>query len=153
MAPLRGMGAQIPVPLFIFPERSSHMAEKQLTTIEQLRALAERGKQDTLIRINELLDSMIPLLESAQHAGITVTLPAEKWSGRAQTVQDESLLADGKYWYIVCADADCFMAASETGVKADNITTDGQVTFRCEVTPTENLTISILRLEVEQSNE
>lgn len=66
------------------------MAEKQLTTIEQLRALAERGKQDTLIRINELLDSMIPLLESAQHAGITVTLPAEKWSGRAQTVQDES---------------------------------------------------------------
>ena len=144
MAPLRGMGAQIPVPLFIFPERSSHMAEKQLTTIEQLRALAERGKQDTLIRINELLDSMIPLLESAQHAGITVTLPAEKWSGRAQTVQDEFLLADGKYWYIVCADADCFMAASETGVKADNITTDGQVTFRCEVTPTENLTISIL---------
>ena len=129
------------------------MAEKQLTTIEQLRALAERGKQDTLIRINELLDSMIPLLESAQHAGITVTLPAEKWSGRAQTVQDESLLADGKYWYIVCADADCFMAASETGVKADNITTDGQVTFRCEVTPTENLTISILRLEVEQNNE
>ena len=51
------------------------MAEKQLTTIEQLRALAERGKQDTLIRINELLDSMIPLLESAQHTGITVTLP------------------------------------------------------------------------------
>ena len=65
MAPLRGMGAQIPVPLFIFPERSSHMAEKQLTTIEQLRALAERGKQDTLIRINELLDSMIPLLETS----------------------------------------------------------------------------------------
>lgn len=84
---------------------------------------------------------------------ITVTLPTENWSGRAQTVQDEFLLADGKYWYIVCADADCFMAASETGVKADNITTDGQVTFRCEVTPTENLTISILRLEVEQSNE
>ena len=62
------------------------MAEKQLTTIEQLRALAERGKQDTLIRINELLDSMIPLLESAQHTGITVTLPTENWSGRAQTV-------------------------------------------------------------------
>ena len=69
------------------------MAEKQLTTIEQLRALAERGKQDTLIRINELLDSMIPLLESAQHTGITVTLPTENWSGRAQTVQDEFLLA------------------------------------------------------------
>lgn len=129
------------------------MAEKQITTIEQLRALAERGKQDTLIRINELLDSVIPLLEGAQHAGIAVTLPAGKWSGRAQTVQDEFLLADSKYWYIVCADADCFMAASETGVKAGNITKDGEITFRCEVTPVEDLTIYILRLEVERSNE
>lgn len=84
---------------------------------------------------------------------ITVTLPAENWSGRAQTVQDESLLADSKYWYIVCADADCFMAASETGVKADNITVDGQITFHCEVTPVEDLTLYILRLEVEQNNE
>ena len=129
------------------------MAENKATTLEQLRALAERGKLDTLNRVDQLLESIIPLLEGAQHTGITVTLPTENWSGRAQTVQDEFLLADGKYWYIVCADADCFMAASETGVKADNITTDGQVTFRCEVTPTENLTISILRLEVEQSNE
>lgn len=89
----------------------------------------------------------------AQHSGTTVTLPAENWSGRAQTVKDNILLADEKYWYIVCADADCFMAVSETGVKADNITVNGQVTFHCEVTPTENLTIYILRLEVEQNNE
>lgn len=129
------------------------MAEKKLTTMEQLRVLAERGKRDTLGRISELLDSIIPLLESAQHSGTTVTLPAEGWSGRAQTVQDEFLLANSKYWYIVCADADCFMAASETGVKADNITVDGQITFRCEVTPTENLTISILRMEVEENHE
>lgn len=129
------------------------MAEKKLTTMEQLRALAEKGKLDTLTRIDALLEVITPLLESAQHTGITVTLPAENWSGRAQTVQDESLLADSKCWYIVCADADCFMAASETGVKADNITVDGQITFRCEVTPTENLTISIVRMEVEESHE
>lgn len=129
------------------------MAEKKLTTMEQLRALAEKGKLDTLTRIDALLEVITPLLESAQHTSITVTLSAENWSGRAQTVQDESLLADSKYWYIVCADADCFMAASETGVKADNITVDGQITFRCEVTPTENLTISIVRMEVEESHE
>ena len=129
------------------------MTEKKVTTLGQLQALAEKGKLDTLNRIDKLLEIITPLLESAQHTGITVTLPAENWSGRAQTVQDESLLADGNYWYIVCADADCFMAASETGVKADNITVDGQVTFRCEVTPVEDLTIYILRLEVEQSNE
>ena len=129
------------------------MSEKKVTTLGQLQALAEKGKLDTLNRIDKLLEIITPLLESAQHTGITVTLPAENWSGRAQTVQDESLLADGNYWYIVCADADCFMAASETGVKADNITVDGQVTFHCEVTPVEDLTIYILRLEVEQSNE
>lgn len=129
------------------------MAEKKLTTMEQLRALAEKGKLDTLTRIDALLEVIAPLLESAQHTGIIVTLPAENWSGRAQTVQDESLLADSKYWYIVCADADCFMAASETGVKADNITVDGQITFHCEVTPVEDLTLYILRLEVEQNNE
>ena len=120
------------------------MAEKKLTTMEQLRALAEKGKLDTLTRIDALLEVITPLLESAQHTGITVTLPAENWSGRAQTVQNESLLADGNYWYIVCADADCFMAASETGVKADNITVDGQVTFHCEVTPVEDLTEAAL---------
>ena len=129
------------------------MAEKKVTTLGQLQALAEKGKLDTLNRIDKLLEIITPLLESAQHTGITVTLPAENWSGRAQTVQDKSFLADEKYWYIVCADADCFMAASETGVKADNITVDGQATFRCEVTPVEDLTIYILRLEVEQSNE
>ena len=129
------------------------MAEKKITTLEQLRALAEKGKLDTLTRVNEILESVVPLLESAQHTGITVTLPAENWSGRAQTVQDESLLANGNYWYIVCADTDCFMAANENGVKADNITIDGQITFRCEITPVENLTIYILRLEVEQGNE
>ena len=116
------------------------MAENKATTLEQLRALAERGKLDTLNRVDQLLESI-------------VTLPAENWSGRAQTVKDNILLADEKYWYIVCADADCFMAVSETGVKADNITVNGQVTFHCEVTPTENLTIYILRLEVEQNNE
>ena len=107
------------------------MAENKATTLEQLRALAERGKLDTLNRVDQLLESIIPLLEGAQHSGTTVTLPAENWSGRAQTVKDNILLADEKYWYIVCADADCFMAVSETGVKADNITVNGQHLIDC----------------------
>ena len=76
------------------------MAENKATTLEQLRALAERGKLDTLNRVDQLLESIIPLLEGAQHSGTTVTLPAENWSGRAQTVKDNILLADEKYWYI-----------------------------------------------------
>lgn len=67
------------------------MAENKATTLEQLRALAERGKLDTLNRVDQLLESIIPLLEDAQHSGTTVTLPAENWSGRAQTVKDNIL--------------------------------------------------------------
>lgn len=117
------------------------MAEIKLITMEQLRALAER------------FAPFIPLLENKRHSGITVTLPAESWGEGVQTVQNEALLADNKYWYIVCADADCFMATSESGVRAENVTVNGQITFRCEITPTEDLNISILRMEVEQSNE
>lgn len=133
------------------------MAETKLTTLEQLQALAEKGTLDTQKRISEVLDLVIPLLESAQHHGITVTLPAANWNGRAQTVLDESLLANSKYRYFVCADADCFMACCEVGVKADNITVNGQINFKCEITPDEDLTIHIIRLEmmqeVEQDNE
>ena len=53
------------------------MAENKATTLEQLRALAERGKLNTLKRVDQLLESIIPLLEGAQHSGTTVTLPAE----------------------------------------------------------------------------
>lgn len=133
------------------------MAETKLTTLEQLQALAEKGALDTQRRISEVLELVVPLLESAQHYGITVTLPAANWNDRTQTVLDESLLADSKYRYIVCGDASCFMACSEVGVKADNITVNGQITFNCEVAPDEDLTIHILRLEimqeVEQTNE
>ena len=39
------------------------MAEKKLTTMEQLRALAEKGKLDTLTRIDALLEVIIGVLE------------------------------------------------------------------------------------------
>lgn len=129
------------------------MAENKIVTLEQLRDLAEKGKLDTLSRINTLAESVIPLLESAQHNGITVTLPAENWKSRSQIVKDKFFLPDSKYWYIACADSDYFIDAGENGVKADNITVNGQITFRCEITPTKDLIIYILRLEVEQNNE
>ena len=57
------------------------MAENKATTLEQLRALAERGKLDTLNRVDQLLESIIPLLEGAQHSG-TITAPAAPTSRR-----------------------------------------------------------------------
>ena len=124
------------------------MAEK-ITTLDQLKLLALRGKTDSEARIAKLAKLVVAGLEDALHVGITVTLPAANWSGRAQTVQHESLLANENYWYFICGDADCFMDCCDTGIKADNITVDGQVTFHCEITPETDLTVNILRLEVE----
>ncbi len=122
------------------------MAEKnKMSTAEQLKLLAQRAKDDSAARI-AALSALIA--EGYDHL-ITVTLPAANWSGRAQTVKDERLLADSSYCYLVCGDADCFMDCSDTGIKADNVTTNGEIVFRCEVTPDKDLIVNILRVEVE----
>ena len=121
------------------------MAENnKMTTVEQLKMLALRAQADSAARIADLA----ALIAAGYGQLITVTLPAAKWSGRAQKIEHKSLVASSGYCYFVCGDADCFMDCSDTGIKADNVTTDGEITFRCEVTPDVNLTVNILRLEV-----
>ena len=124
------------------------MAEK-MTTVEQLKKLAMRSKADSAARIAELAELIAAGFEDTQHIGVTVTLPAANWSGRAQTVHDDSLLADNHYWYLQCGDAGNYMECADAGSKADNVTKDGEITFRCEIIPEKDLTVHILRLEVE----
>lgn len=121
------------------------MAEKKISTVEQLKLLALRAKADSAARIAALA----ALVADGYGHLITVTLPAANWSGRAQKVEDEFFLANSGYCYFVCGDADCFMDCCDTGIKADNITIDGEITIRCEVMPDIDLTVNILRLEVE----
>lgn len=121
------------------------MAEKKLSTAEQLKMLALRVKADSAARIA----AIAALVADGYGHLVPVTLPADKWSGRAQKIEHEALVANSGYCYFVCADADCFMECSDMGIKADNVTKDGEITFRCEVTPDADLTVNILRLEVE----
>ena len=64
----------------------------------------------------------------------------------AQT--NASLLADSNYIYLVGADAGTRNVYDSYGVSADNVTTSGQMTFRCDTTPTVDLSVFIIRLEV-----
>ena len=121
------------------------MAEKKLSTVEQLKMLALRAKADSAARIAALA----ALVADGYGHLITVTLPAGKWSGRAQKIEHQALLANSGYCYFVCGDADCFIECGDTGIRADNITTNGEATFHCEITPENDLTVNILRLEVE----
>lgn len=124
------------------------MAEKT-TTLAQMQRLANKIKMDSTARIAEISALVAAGLEDVQHDGITITLPAANWNNRTQTVTSSFFLADQNDWYFVCGDADCFMECSDTGIRADNITVNGQATFRCEITPEMDLTVNILRLEVE----
>lgn len=124
------------------------MAEKH-ATFNQLKMLALRGKADSAARIAELAELLVKGLEEAQHDGIVVTLPVSGWNGGVQKVQDASLLAKSDYWYFPCVDADDLTTWSESCITADNITVDGEMTFHCVVVPTKDLTVYILRLEVQ----
>lgn len=52
------------------------------------------------------------------------------------------------YIYLVGADAGTRNVYDSYGVSADNVTTSGQMTFRCDMTPTVDLSVFIIRLEV-----
>ena len=66
----------------------------------------------------------------------------------AFSVAHASLLADSNYIYLVGADAGTRNVYDSYGVSADNVTTSGQMTFRCDTTPTVDLSVFIIRLEV-----
>ena len=109
------------------------MAEKH-TTLAQLRMAEMRAK-------SEVLALLVDAFEGVQ-VGMTITLPAANWVSGAQTVQDSGFLADENYWYYVHSDT--------VDIVADNIITDGEMTFHCgATTPQSDLTVYILRLEVE----
>lgn len=111
-------------------------------------ALFEAGGVSMAVQVAELAELVAAGLEDLQHIGISVTLPAANWSGGAQTVAHASLLADSNYIYLVGADAGTRNVYDSYGVSADNVTTSGQMTFRCDTTPTVDLSVFIIRLEV-----
>lgn len=84
--------------------------------------------------------------KSGKADSFTVTLTAAGWSAGAQTVSNSRFIASG-YAYTVCPAGDGFKDYAEAMIYADNVTTAGKMSFHCDVTPTKNLTVNILRTE------
>ena len=78
----------------------------------------------------------------------SVSLPASGWSGNTQTVSDANLLT-GLYAYVVTPAPGSHNEYASCMIRAADITTAGQITFTAEETPANDLTVSILRIEVE----
>lgn len=76
----------------------------------------------------------------------TVTLTAAGWSGNAQTVSNGNFAASG-YAYTVAPASGSFAAYASAVIYADDVTAEGEMTFHCGETPTEDLTVNILRSE------
>lgn len=79
----------------------------------------------------------------------SLTLPAAGWADNAQTVEDENLIVSG-YDYIPGPAAASYDAYTDAGVHADDLTTDGRITFRCIEVPEADLTVNFLRIEVDE---
>lgn len=81
-------------------------------------------------------------------SGVTfsVELAVDGWESGAQTIQNAAFLASG-YSYIFAPARESFAAYAEAQISADDITTDGSMTFYAFQTPSAALTVNILRLE------
>ena len=77
----------------------------------------------------------------------TVTLPASGWNNNAQTISNAEFVASG-YAYTVSPGGGSFLACNAAIIYVDNVTEAGKMTFHCVETPTEDLTMNILRTEV-----
>ena len=75
-----------------------------------------------------------------------VTLTADGWTDGAQTVSNGNFSASG-YAYTVAPASGSFAAYASAVIYADDVTAEGEMTFHCGETPTEDLTVNILRTE------
>lgn len=86
--------------------------------------------------------------KSGKALSFTVTLTANGWSNNAQTVSNANFVASG-YAYTVCPSASNYTAYADAQIYADDVTTNGSMTFHCASAPTGNLTVNVLRVEVQ----
>lgn len=80
----------------------------------------------------------------ADFTSFTITLASASWSSNAQTVSNANFIASG-YAYIVSPASASFSDYGSAQIYADDVTTDGSMTFHCSSAPSSNLTVNVVR--------
>ena len=80
----------------------------------------------------------------------SVSLPASRWSNNVQTVSHAMLKAAG-YGYIYNPDETSYGVYVSALVRCGDVATDGQVTFYCDETPTDDITVDFMRIEANEN--
>ena len=95
-------------------------------------------------------DVMIDAITVTKAEIFSVSLPASGWSNNAQTVSHAMLKAAG-YGYIYNPDEASYGAYVSALVRCGDVVTDGQVTFYCDETPTDDITVDFMRIEANEN--
>ena len=95
-------------------------------------------------------DVMIDAITVPKAEIFSVSLPASGWSNNAQTVS-HAMLKDAGYGYIYNPDDASYGAYVSAMVRCGDVTVDGQVTFYCDETPTDDITVDFMRIEANEN--
>ena len=95
-------------------------------------------------------DVMIDAITVPKAEIFSVSLPASRWSNNAQTVS-HAMLKDAGYGYIYNPDEASYGAYVSALVRCGDVATDGQVTFYCDETPTDDITVDFMRIEANEN--
>ena len=93
------------------------------------------------------VDDLVEYLETSYPVSFTVTLPTASWSSKEQTVSNANFIASG-YTYFVEASPDDTYDYEDSRVYADDVTTDGAMTFHCDEDPIVDLTVNVVRMKL-----
>lgn len=79
---------------------------------------------------------------------VIVTLSSDGWSENSQTVSNDYFLSDG-YFYLAIPSKDSTSDYAAFGIEPEDVTSNGSMTFTCDEVPDIELTVNIVRLEVQ----
>lgn len=116
----------------------------EITDGHRVSITDKTGTQDFDVMDGEKGDTGLP---GANPISFTATLLSASWASSALTISDQRLIASG-YTYMVSASSSSTRDYQDADIYADDVTTDGQMTFHCVETPTSDLTVNIIRLEL-----
>ena len=116
------------------------MADKQVTPFQLT-------DQFTMDNFNQRIEETNTALQKKADKSVdfTVTLTAAGWADNAQTISDARFVSTG-YAYTVAPASGSFANYADAMVYADDVTTNGQMLFHCDSTPTTDLTVNIVRM-------
>lgn len=91
-----------------------------------------------------LVNAIEEMVDEFQSLAWSVTLSANDWVNLSQTIEDDRFVIGG-YSYFVSASPSNAAIYGESGIYAEDIATNGEMTFVCTVVPTEDITVYIRR--------